>query len=127
MPHASHLWSAGGSNNPFLAYLAAADRVVVTEDSSSMIAEASATGKPVEIVRLKPMGFFANLLRQRPILARFGREAMLLDLHRKKYFTWFGSEAGPTVGYQSQTSERQKAAVNEIKIYISKKIGLPEP
>ncbi|ABL00365.1 mitochondrial fission ELM1 family protein [Pelobacter propionicus] len=38
--------------NPYLAYLALADRFVVTCDSASMIAEACLTGKPVSIIDL---------------------------------------------------------------------------
>lgn len=40
-------WDNGGSDNPYLAFLALAERIVVTADSISMISEASATGKPV--------------------------------------------------------------------------------
>jgi hypothetical protein len=46
VPFHAHQWQAGGSSNPFHAYLALADEIVVTADSISMIAEACATGKP---------------------------------------------------------------------------------
>ncbi|HYC57919.1 MAG TPA: ELM1/GtrOC1 family putative glycosyltransferase [Candidatus Binatia bacterium] len=42
-----HRWNAGRKDNPYLAYLAGADALVVTAESESMIAEACATGKPV--------------------------------------------------------------------------------
>jgi hypothetical protein len=42
-----HHWQAGAADNPYLAYLALADRFIVTGDSASMLAEACATGKPV--------------------------------------------------------------------------------
>jgi len=42
-----HRWQAGSADNPYLAYLALADRFIVTGDSASMLAEACATGKPV--------------------------------------------------------------------------------
>lgn len=45
-PHHGHHWQAGGALNPFHAYLDAADEIIVTADSVSMIAEACATGKP---------------------------------------------------------------------------------
>jgi mitochondrial fission protein ELM1 len=47
----SHLfrWRPGAADNPYLAYLALADRFVVTADSISMIAEACATGRPVAL------------------------------------------------------------------------------
>lgn len=43
---------AGQAENPYLGYLAAADILVVTGESESMIAEAVATGKPVYIAPL---------------------------------------------------------------------------
>jgi mitochondrial fission protein ELM1 len=45
------IWDGSG-NNPYYAYLAAADAVLVTADSVSMISEAAATGKPVHIIGL---------------------------------------------------------------------------
>ncbi len=44
-----HRWSAGDSQNPYFGFMGLADRIVVTADSISMIAEACATGKPVEM------------------------------------------------------------------------------
>lgn len=46
-----HCWGEG-SDNPHQAILALADRFVVTCDSISMMAEASATGKPVRVFEL---------------------------------------------------------------------------
>ncbi|GIL39571.1 hypothetical protein TMPK1_18080 [Rhodospirillales bacterium TMPK1] len=43
------LWNGEGAN-PFFAYLAASDAVLVTEDSVSMISEAASTGKPVHVI-----------------------------------------------------------------------------
>ena len=43
-----HFWDgAADGENPYQAYLAAADRIVVTPDSVNMLSEACATGKPV--------------------------------------------------------------------------------
>jgi hypothetical protein len=42
------IWDRG-SDNPYLGILALADRLVVTSDSVSMISEALATGRPVEV------------------------------------------------------------------------------
>lgn len=42
------LWDGSGPN-PLLAYLALADDIVVTADSTNMIGEAAATGKPIQI------------------------------------------------------------------------------
>jgi mitochondrial fission protein ELM1 len=45
------IWDGSGEN-PYFAYLALADAVLVTADSVSMISEAAATGKPVYILQL---------------------------------------------------------------------------
>lgn len=45
------IWNGAG-DNPYYAYLAAADALLVTADSVSMISEAAATGKPVHIIEL---------------------------------------------------------------------------
>jgi mitochondrial fission protein ELM1 len=45
------VWDGSG-DNPYFAYLAAADAVLVTADSVSMVSEAAATGKPVHIIDL---------------------------------------------------------------------------
>ena len=44
-----HRWAPGDRDNPYFGMLALADRIVVTGDSISMIAEACATGKPVQL------------------------------------------------------------------------------
>jgi uncharacterized protein len=51
---AVHQWQAGQQENPYFAYLACADVLVVTGESESMLAEASALGKPVYIYPLPP-------------------------------------------------------------------------
>ncbi len=47
-----HIWDGEGAN-PYYAYLAVADAVLVTADSVSMVSEAAATGKPVHILMLE--------------------------------------------------------------------------
>ncbi|HEX7231988.1 MAG TPA: ELM1/GtrOC1 family putative glycosyltransferase [Candidatus Binatia bacterium] len=47
-----HAWQPDQSENPYLAYLALADILIVTGESESMLAEAAATGKPVYIYPL---------------------------------------------------------------------------
>ncbi len=44
----------GEGENPYLGFLAAADAVIVTNDSVSMVSEAAATGKPVYVVPVEP-------------------------------------------------------------------------
>jgi uncharacterized protein len=47
------VWDGAGTvGNPYYAYLAAADAILVTADSVSMISEAAATGKPVHVIEL---------------------------------------------------------------------------
>lgn len=50
-PHVVHLWQRGGEN-PYWRVLVAADHVVVTSDSVSMVMDAMAAGKPVSVYRL---------------------------------------------------------------------------
>ena len=42
-PHLLYRWRPEQSDNPYLGYLALADRIIVTSDSMSMLAEAMAT------------------------------------------------------------------------------------
>lgn len=51
-PHCAHRYDAGQRVNPYVDYLAVADEILVTGDSASMIADAVATGRPVEIIDL---------------------------------------------------------------------------
>jgi hypothetical protein len=51
----ARVWDGTG-DNPYYAYLAAADAVLVTADSVSMISEAAATGKPVHVLGLAGNG-----------------------------------------------------------------------
>ena len=44
-----HRWASGQTDNPYQAFLALADRLVVTGESMSMLAEACFTGKPLYI------------------------------------------------------------------------------
>jgi mitochondrial fission protein ELM1 len=65
-------WQPNKDENPYLAYLALADRFIVTADSASMLAEACSTGRPVELFgcrrhRRQPK----RLLRAFPALQRF--------------------------------------------------------
>ncbi len=42
-----HYWNGTPAGNPYYGFLAVADRLIVTAESTSMLAEACATGKPV--------------------------------------------------------------------------------
>ena len=48
-PHVGYRFDKAARRNPHLAFLALADRFVVTSDSASMIAEAVSTGRPTSI------------------------------------------------------------------------------
>jgi hypothetical protein len=48
----AEIWDGTG-DNPYYAYLATADALLVTADSVSMVSEAAATGKPVHIIDLE--------------------------------------------------------------------------
>jgi len=48
-PHYFHRFRKGATENPYRAFLALAERFIVTGDSASMLAEACATGHPVSI------------------------------------------------------------------------------
>ena len=50
--HHVHEWQPNQSDNPYLAYLAGADVIIVTGESESMLAEAASLGKPVYIIPL---------------------------------------------------------------------------
>lgn len=52
VPVRLHAWRADDPDNPYFGYLALADALVVTADSISMLAEASATGKPLYLFDL---------------------------------------------------------------------------
>lgn len=47
LPHVT-VWNGTG-DNPLLAYLALADEVIVTADSTNMLGEAASTGKPLQV------------------------------------------------------------------------------
>jgi uncharacterized protein len=47
----AEIWDGTG-DNPYYAYLAAADALLATADSVSMVSEAAATGKPVHVLEL---------------------------------------------------------------------------
>ena len=49
VPHYFHRWEKAQDNNPFLGFLGLSDRIIVTADSISMLAEACVTGKPVSL------------------------------------------------------------------------------
>lgn len=73
-----HMVWNGDGENPYLAFLAAADVIVVTEDSVNMVTEAAGTGKPVYVQSLpgrsQRLARFHALMQQagatRPFIGR---------------------------------------------------------
>ena len=64
-----HLLWDGTGDNPYFAFLALADAIVVTEDSVNMVTEAAGTGKPVYVQKLpgrsNRLARFHRLMRER--------------------------------------------------------------
>lgn len=63
------IWDGTGEN-PYFAFLAAADAILVTEDSTNLATDAAATGKPLFVLPMK--GHSAKLARFHAELARRG-------------------------------------------------------
>lgn len=75
--HILYRWRENDPDNPYLAFLALADRIVVTSDSMSMLVEAVATAKPVFIFDL------AGGVGDRPSFGLPSRRAWLFRLGRR--------------------------------------------
>jgi mitochondrial fission protein ELM1 len=69
VPGLCYRWRAGDDANPYLGFLALADRFIVTADSASLPAEACATGRPVELFDWRVKGDRGLARRSRPALA----------------------------------------------------------
>lgn len=77
-----HRWSPGSRDNPYLGFIGLADRLVVTADSISMIAEACASGKPVQLFDFGTVGALAMRERHRAeAVRRPVRERVLAALY----------------------------------------------
>jgi len=84
-----HVWSPGAKNNPYLEYLAAADILVVSGESESMLTDAIATAKPVYIYPLT----------QRPLEPMMALGQWLLDRTSRKPTNRRGTER-PQQGFE---------------------------
>ena len=92
VPH--RLWDGRG-DNPYYAFLALADAIVVTEDSVNMVTEAAGTGKPVYVQALP------------------GRSNRLSRFHRLM------QERGATRPFQGQLESWSYAPVNDTEMVAS--------
>lgn len=54
VPSLVHRWQPGDTSNAYAAFIGLADRIVVTGDSASMLAEACHSGKPVTLAPVPP-------------------------------------------------------------------------
>ena len=73
VPACIHRWRRDSSDNPYFAYLALADRLVVTGESMSMLTEAASTGKPLYIFDpgdSGPWWRYAHSFRFKPLTHR---------------------------------------------------------
>lgn len=72
------LFFDGTGENPYFAFLAAADHILVTEDSVNMTTEAAATGKPIQVLAMdrvksgSKFNAFHDSLQARGITRPFG-------------------------------------------------------
>jgi len=68
------IWNGAGEN-PYFAFLAAADIILVTEDSTNLATDAATTGKPIHILPMvgggRKFDLFHDDLRRRGISRRF--------------------------------------------------------
>jgi mitochondrial fission protein ELM1 len=68
----TYFWK-GGEKNPYLAFLALADFILVTAESTSMISDAATTGKPVYVLPMK------GLSKRQGLLVQNLREAKIIN------------------------------------------------
>ena len=129
-PHELYEWQAGDAQNPYFAYLACAERLIVTFDSISMLSEACATGRPVYMFDLahdhgdgerrggadhsvRSLGY-ALLMRFGP--RRLGRDIGLVheQLLRDGRAAWLGAAEEPRPGAPSADIDRAVARVRAL-------------
>ena len=88
------MWDGTG-DNPYFAFLALADAIVVTEDSVNMVTEAAGTGKPVYVQALP------------------GRSARLARFHRLM------QERGATRPFEGRLESWSYAPINDTEMVAS--------
>jgi mitochondrial fission protein ELM1 len=129
-PHHFHRWQAGSADNPYRAFLALADEIVVTGDSISMLAEATATGKPVFIFDLggmrergpRPLRAARDarsllhliLMRIAPPRMRRDTRILLQSAVASGRAAWLGEPAPPGGAASAEDLARAAAAVRRL-------------
>lgn len=126
VPAYVHHWS-GPEDNPHRAILALADRFIVTCDSVSMIAEACASGRPVELFPMQPSGWKPSWTAEHGIMETLARKGLLSPprnmaaVHTRVIasgqVSWLGKPPMQPTGASSANSE-QAEAVNRIRSWL---------
>lgn len=130
VPHELYEWKAEDPANPYFAYLACAQRLIVTFDSISMLSEACATGRPVymfDLARdhgggdarsdadhsLRSLGY-ALLMRFGP--RRLGRDIGLVHqrLLEDGRAAWLGEAGDPVHAAPAADIDRAVARVRQL-------------
>jgi uncharacterized protein len=114
-PHHVHVWKADGQN-PYQDLLNQAEEIIVTSDSVSMLADAVATHKPVQIYKLPRQlsflqGRVERLYLRHPnhflfatgLIEPTTNRWLLIDrLVSDGYVNWFGDKRKPTRHFESR-------------------------
>ncbi len=111
VPHAFYRWGDDSQPNPLMAYLAYADRIVVTMESVAMVADALNSGKPVSIYRLHPKRFELLKTIAEWFVPVSQRTALIKTLLKSGEISWFGDAAvQPKFDYRGRYSAAVEAA-----------------
>jgi mitochondrial fission protein ELM1 len=130
LEHYCYRWGEGREDNPYFAYLALADQLVVTGESMSMLAEASATGKPLHIFDMGdatlPWWRCAHNYRYKPLshhfAMRFGPRRMRRDIGRIQQAlvgsgqaVWLGQPPGETSAGEAKQGDELAASATRVR------------
>ena len=127
VPADFYRWQAGDEANPYFAYLALADEIIVTADSISMLSESCAMGKPVHLFDLGGMGAADTSARDKSFRAwaygclmrcgpkRLGRDITLVHraLLESGQASWLGS--APAGQKKSNQQTDLKRAIERVQ------------
>jgi hypothetical protein len=111
------IWDGDSGANPYFAFLAAADYILVTEDSTNMATEAASTGKPVFILKMDGTSLKFRLFHEE--LESHGRGPSLrrrlprLDLRAGRRDRPGGAEVVARIGVDIPAPVIEVAAVEE--------------
>ena len=111
VPHAFYRWGKDSQPNPLMAYLAYADRIVVTIESVAMVADALNSGKPVSVYRLQPKRFELLKTIAEWFIPVSQRTAVIRTLLKSGEISWFDDAAvQPKIDYRGRYSAAVDAA-----------------